>query len=236
MITAMFLAHLMGDYILQWNALAAWKSRSQKGILLHGFIVLLVTWLFSLPYDPGWWRWALLIGVTHTVIDGLHLALSRRFNWVREGLWTQVRFVLDQILHLAIIAFALAASGYLSTGTFLLDVLDGLRSQPWLTYLLGYAFVMMPAWVIGKYLVYALIQGGAPDFAAGADKYLGIVERILITTLIVLGQYIFVPLITVLHLRLQRRGNDRLCARLYQAEVVTGTLLAVIVGLSLRYL
>lgn len=236
MITAMFLAHLVGDYILQWNALAAWKSRSQKGILLHGLVVLLVTWLFSLPYDLSWWPWALLIGVTHTLIDGVHLALSQRFNWVREGLWTQVRFVLDQLLHLAIIAFALAASGYLSVGTLLLDVLAGLRSEPWLTYLLGYAFVMMPTWVIGKYLVYALVRGGAPDFATDADKYLGILERVLVTTLIVLGQYIFVPLITVLHLSSQRREKDRLRARLYRAEVVTGILLAVIVGLGLRQL
>lgn len=236
MIAAMFLAHLMGDFILQWNALAAWKGRSQKGILLHGLIVLLVTWLFSVPYNPGWWRWALLIGVTHTAIDGVHLALARRFNWVREGLWTQVRFVLDQLLHLAIITFALAASGYLSAGTFLLDVLAGLRSEPWLTYLLGYAFVMMPAWVIGKYLVYAVVRRGAPDFAAGADKYLGILERMAITTLIVLGQFLFVPLITGLHLFSQRREKDGLCARLYRAEVVTGIVLAIIVGLGLRQL
>lgn len=236
MITAMFLAHLVGDYILQWNALAIWKSRSQKGILLHGLIVLSVTWLFSLPYDLNWWRWALLIGVTHTVIDGAHLALARRFNWVREGLWTQVRFVVDQLLHLAVIAFALAASGYLSAGTLLLDVLAGLRSEPWLTYMLGYAFVMMPAWVIGKYLVYAVVSGGAPDFAAGANKYLGILERLLITTLIVLGHYVFVPLITVPHLLWRRRDGDRLCARLDRAEMAAGVLLAIIVGMGLRQL
>ena len=236
MITAMFLAHLVGDYILQWNALAAWKSRSQKGILLHGLIILLVTWLFSLPYDLRWWPWALLIGATHTLIDGAHLALARRFNWVREGMWTQVRFVVDQIFHLGVIAFALAASGYLAAGTLLLDVLSGLRSEPWLTYLLGYAFVMMPAWVIGKYLVYALVSGEAPDFAAGTNKYVGILERMLVTTLIVLGQYVFVPLITVPHLLWQRGDDDRLCARLYRAEVATGVLLAIIVGLGLRQL
>jgi len=236
MIAAMFLAHLVGDYILQWNALAAWKSRSQKGILVHGLIVLLVTWLLSLPFDPHWWPWALMIGVTHAVIDGVHLALSQRFHWVRDGLWTQVRFVLDQLLHLLIIAFALAASGYLSTGTLLLDVLAGLRSEPWLTYLLGYAFVMMPTWVIGKYLVFALVSGEAPDFGGGTNKYLGILERVLVTTLIVLGQYIFVPLITALHLIAQRPQRDRLCARLYRAEVVTGILLAIIVGLGLRQL
>lgn len=236
MITAMFLAHLVGDYILQWNALAAWKSRSQKGILLHGLIVLFVAWLFSLPYDPAWWRWVLLIGVSHTVVDGAHLAMAKRFKWVRQGLWTQVRFVVDQTVHLGVIAFALAASGYLSVGTLLLDVLAGLRSEPWLTYLLGYAFVMMPAWVIGKYLVYALVSGGAPDFAAGANKYLGILERVLITTLIVLGQYVFIPLITVPHFLWRRRDGDRLCGRLYRAEVATGVLLAIIVGLGLRQL
>ena len=235
MIAAMFLAHLVGDYILQWNTLARWKSRSQKGILVHGFIVLLVTWLFSLPFNARWWPWVLIIGVSHTLIDGVHLALARRLSWVREGLWTQTRFVLDQILHLLIIAYALAASGYLSAGSFFPDVLAGLRSQPWLTYLLGYAFVMMPAWVIGKYLGYALVSRGAPDFAAGANKYLGILERMLITTFILFGQYIFVPLITLPHLW-QRSESDRLCIRLYRAEVATGILLAIVVGLGLRQL
>ena len=65
MIIAMLLAHLMGDYVLQWDALAAWKGRAVKGALFHGSIVLAVTLLFAVLIDPAWWPWALLIGLTH---------------------------------------------------------------------------------------------------------------------------------------------------------------------------
>ena len=41
MITSMFLAHLVGDYILQWDSLAMWKSREYKGVLAHTLVVSL---------------------------------------------------------------------------------------------------------------------------------------------------------------------------------------------------
>ncbi len=43
MIISMFLAHLVGDYILQWDALALAKSREFKGVLLHSIIIFIVT-------------------------------------------------------------------------------------------------------------------------------------------------------------------------------------------------
>ena len=60
MIIAMFLAHLVGDYILQWDSLALWKSRELKGVLAHGLVVTFVTFLFILPFEPTWWQrlWA----------------------------------------------------------------------------------------------------------------------------------------------------------------------------------
>jgi hypothetical protein len=39
MIVALFLAHLVGDYVLQWDKLANWKSRALPGVLAHGLIV-----------------------------------------------------------------------------------------------------------------------------------------------------------------------------------------------------
>jgi len=59
MVVIMFLAHLVGDYVLQWDRLAQWKSRELKGVLAHGLMVGVVTWLFSLPFDPNWWPWSL---------------------------------------------------------------------------------------------------------------------------------------------------------------------------------
>src|SRR5512137_2376016 len=100
MIIAMLLAHMVGDYVLQWDALARWKGAAIKGALCHGAIVLAVTLLFAVLINPAWWPWALLIGLTHTAIDASWVGLNRRFA-SRSGLYGLVRLLTDQSLHLA---------------------------------------------------------------------------------------------------------------------------------------
>src|SRR5512136_1254544 len=106
MIIAMLLAHLVGDYVLQWDALAVWKSRAVKGALCHGAIVLAVTLVFAVLIDPAWWPWALLIGLAHAAIDASWVDLNRRFA-SRSGLYGLVRLLADQTLHLAVIVGAI---------------------------------------------------------------------------------------------------------------------------------
>jgi hypothetical protein len=84
MIIAMLLAHLVGDFLLQWDALAAWKSRSVNGAAFHGSIVLAVTLLFAALIDPTWWPWARLIGLTHIALDASWGVFQRRVV-VRHG-------------------------------------------------------------------------------------------------------------------------------------------------------
>jgi hypothetical protein len=82
MIAAMILAHFVADYVLQWEGLARWKSERLSGVIAHGGIVLAVTWLLSLPYTRGWWPYALLIGMTHILIDAL---CARASSGYEEG-------------------------------------------------------------------------------------------------------------------------------------------------------
>ena len=85
MILAMLLAHLFGDYIFQWDNLSIWKSKRLSGVLLHGLIVTGVTLAFALLIDPSWWPWAILIGLTHTLIDALALPIRRQMVSQRTG-------------------------------------------------------------------------------------------------------------------------------------------------------
>ena len=110
MIIAMLLAHMVGDYVLQWDALARWKGASIKGAAVHGAIVLAVTLLFAVLIDPDWWPWALLIGLTHIAIDASWVGLNRRFT--SRGRYGLMRLLIDQTLHLGVIAGAVIASGY----------------------------------------------------------------------------------------------------------------------------
>jgi hypothetical protein len=230
MIIAMFLAHLVGDYVLQWNRLAAWKAREMKGVLAHGLIVVAVTWLFSLPFDPTWWRGVVLIGLSHTAIDAFQLR-------VRLPIAPLLRFTLDQVAHVAFILLALTQGGFLHPSSIVADMLASLRDERVLAYMLGYAFVTMPAWVVVKFLVYGLVKGSAPNFAGGANKYLGIFERLLITTFVALGQFILIPLVATPRLVYewpQVGGGER--GSLYVAELLISLGLSIATGLALSQL
>jgi len=226
MIAAMFLAHLVGDYILQWNHLAAWKSRALKGVIVHCLIVFAVTWLLALPFDPRWWPGVVFIGVSHFLIDAAQLRL-------RVFVAPLARFALDQAAHLTVILIALAAGGYLDLSQITRAFALGLQSDRLLVYLLGYTFVTMPAWVLIKFVVYGLVKGAAPEFSDNS-KYLGILERLLMTTFIALGQFLLVPLVPAPRFALewpQVAGSDR--TPVYIAELLASVTLAVTIGLLL---
>lgn len=227
MIIAMFLAHLVGDYILQWNSLAAWKSREMKGVIVHCLVVFTITWLFILPFDANWWPWVIFIGVAHFLIDAIQL----RFKLPIPEL---ARFSLDQLAHFIVITVALAGGGYLDLTALLQSSQTVLQSDLLLIYLLGYAFVTMPAWVLVKFTAYGLVQGSAPHFG-DSSKYLGIMERLLMTTFVALGQYLLVPVVILPRLLMEWRqvANDER-APVYLAELLTSVILAVIVGLLFK--
>lgn len=235
MVISMFLAHLVGDYILQWDALALWKSRALKGVLLHGTIVLLVTWAFILPFDPAWWPWALFIGLTHTAVDAAWL-LTRHLP-ERARMSPLSRFVIDQMLHVTIIVVALTSSGYLPMPELPTVMLSEAHNYRWLVFLMGYVFISMPAWIVIEFAVYGLVRGSAPDFSPSANKYVGILERGLITTLVLLGQFGLVPLVALPRLVLegpQVIGSRRITP--YVAELLASISLAVAIGVGLRLL
>ena len=226
----MFLAHLVGDFILQWDRLAQWKSEELQGVLVHGFIVTAVTWLFALPFAPGWWQGILFIGISHTAIDA--------FQWrYKLPLPPLFRFLLDQFLHLLIIIIALTAGGYIQAGSLLLDLQTGVNDYQYLVYLLGFVFLTMPAWVLLKFVGYALVKRTSPSFLDGQGKYLGMLERLLVATFVIMGQFLLVPLVAIPRLFLESRqfaGKDR--RTLFMFELIAGASLAILIGLILRSL
>ena len=163
MLLAMLLAHLVGDYVLQWDALARWKSRELKGVLVHGAIVLSATWLFSVPFDTGWWPWAVFVGLTHTAVDALWL--GNRFWRPGAGLPAFARLLLDQAVHLSLILVALAASGYLWMPSSEPDLVLALRDNRLLVFALAYVFITTPAWILVEFSVFGLLKRSAPDFS-----------------------------------------------------------------------
>ena len=234
MIIAMLLAHLTGDYVLQWDALARWKVASVKGAACHGSIVLAVTLLFAVLIDPRWWPWAMLIGLAHIAIDASWVWLNRR-SASRTGLYGLVRLLTDQSLHLAMILFALLASGYAAPATLFNMAVSEVQTHRLWAIALGYVLVSMPAWIFIEFIFYGLIDGSAPDFSrVGKYKYVGSLERGLIATFVATGQFALVPVVALPRLVLespQYFGNNR--TTLYIAEWLGSLAVAVLIGLTL---
>lgn len=230
MVIAMFLAHLVGDYVLQWDALAQWKAREMRGVIIHSLILLLVTYVFAFPFNPTWWIGVGIIGVSHFLIDAAQFLFKLPVSPL-------VRFALDQLAHFFFIIVALVVGGYLVWGNIWGGILESARATPMLTAVLGYAFITMPAWVLLKFVVYALVKGQPPNFPAGPNKFVGITERLIITTLVLFGQVLLVPLVTLPRLimewpKVTETGSDGI----YVIELISSVMLAVGVGLGLSLL
>lgn len=237
MVIVTLLAHLVGDFLLQNDRIARWKSRELKGVLVHGAIVLLVTWLFSLPFDTGWWPWALVIGLTHTLIDAIPLWLSKRVSLQEAGTFALARLLVDQAAHMSITLAVLVASGYLEATSLTASLYRALRTNRLLAFALGYVFITMPAWILVEFTVYGLVNGTAPDFSQATNKYVGILERGLITTFVVTGQLAVAPMVALPRLVLegpQVMGSRRVTV--YVAELLASVMLAIMTGLGLRWL
>ncbi len=234
MIISVLLAHLTGDYVLQWEALARWKGVSIKGAAFHGSIVLAVTLLFAVLIDPHWWPWAALIGLAHIAIDASWVYFNRRFA-ARSGMYGLVRLLIDQTLHFAVILLALFASGYAAPPTLFNIAVSEVQTHRWWAIALGYVLVSMPAWIFIEFIFYGLINGSAPDFSrVGKYKYVGSLERGLIATFVATGQFTLVPVVALPRLVLespQYFGNNR--ATLYLAEWLGSLAVAVAIGLML---
>lgn len=233
MVPSMFLAHLVGDYILQTNKLAYWKSRSLTGVTVHCLIVFVVTWLFTLPFAGngwlGWWPGVLFIGGLHYVIDAGQFLLKPRIAPLP-------RFLLDQIAHFLVITAALVGGGYLQATAVSTHGQRLLQDERLLLFALGYAFLTMPAWVLIKFVAYGLVRGDAPEFG-DSSKYVSILERVLMTTFIALGQFVLAPLIVAPRLALEWRNvAEGEQTAVYLAELLVSIALAVCIGLLLSRL
>ena len=193
MIAAMLLAHLIADFVFQPDRLAIWKSEDWRGVAVHGLIVFLVTAFFVWLVAPGWWVGVLFISLVHLGIDML--------AWIYfPGPVSLRRFLLDQALHLATILVALVAGGFLTDPSGMLTS----RQHEGLLIALGLVFLSMPAWVLLKFVGYSLVESKPPVFQDGCSKYIGISERLIAVTLLILGQFLLLPLVLLPRLLLSR--------------------------------
>jgi hypothetical protein len=97
----LILAHLIADFPLQTKQIFNIKMNTEWGVILHTFIVLIFSILFTFPYLENLKVIVvlLIIFLSHTVIDKIKQKHSKKTNTPNLKI-----FLIDQVLHLSIIA------------------------------------------------------------------------------------------------------------------------------------
>lgn len=235
MVYLMLLAHLLGDYVLQWDGLARWKGRSLWGVAAHGGIVTAVTVGLALLASPTWWPYALAIGCTHTVID----VIRARMLHPRHPRWEMIWYLLDQCAHLGVIGLAVAAGG--DPWQAGLTALGLPLNREIIIYAAGYVLLAQPAWVFLRFVVRGLWGPEAAPRLGLGEKYGPMAERVAIATSIVLGQPLLIPVVLLPRRLASVQVWEEGVALLVRPtgswlETLLGVTLAVGVGLLLRML
>jgi hypothetical protein len=224
----LILAHLLGDYLFQFDFLARWKSRSLWGVAAHGGIVTLTTLACASLVDPAWWRYAALIGITHTAIDVVRARLIRAKN----ATWDLIYYLLDQVIHFGVIVLTVS----LRPATVI-----GARAvaPKVLTFTVGYLLLLQPAWVLLRFVVRGVWGPEAAPHLGVGEKYEPMIERVLIASFVLAGQVALVPLVLLPRRLTTIRMQDNGVGVLMQltghwAETLLSVLFAAGVGLILR--
>lgn len=175
----LLLAHLIGDFLLQplkWVVHKEANKIRSKYLYIHILIHFLVTMV--LLWDMGLWPLALIIALSHYVIDLAKLYTAPYFR--NKG----VPFFMDQLLHVLVL-YACAFNSNIMGHTIML-----VRDMDW-PLITAIVFVGSPASIIMAKLLEGMSDRIELDHKSlpNAGKYIGILERLFVLTFIILGRW-----------------------------------------------
>ncbi|MCT2409204.1 DUF3307 domain-containing protein [Chryseobacterium antibioticum] len=179
--TKLILAHLLGDFVLQPNSWVADKERRKlKSPYLYLHVLIHTVLSFIFLWNTDWWWVSLLVGITHFIIDASKLVFQ---NVKNKKAW----FFIDQLLHILVI---LGISFYFKEFNF-----DFLSNNEFLKILMAALFLTTPASIFIK----TLLSSWTPvpetqsslqtESLSSAGKYIGILERLLVFTFIMVNHW-----------------------------------------------
>jgi uncharacterized protein DUF3307 len=180
----LLIAHLIGDFFLQTNALVRQKEQAKwRSPFLYIHVLLHFVLMIIIIADVGFWKVALGITILHLLMDGLKLQFQTqqtKRNW----------FLLDQVFHILVIV---AGWSWYQQVSFNIALLSDQRV---LAVIVAVLFIMKPASLVIK----MVISRWAPRFTPGkiqteveslenAGQLIGIMERLLILVFILLNRW-----------------------------------------------
>ena len=200
-LTKLILAHLLTDFVLQPKAWVNHRIQHRFGskyLYIHTLMTAVVAWLFI-----GWsyWLTALVILVSHTIIDG----------W-KSYQKTETRFFLvDQLLHLLIIFLCWWFTFY-DYKDLQLTWKELTGNPSVLVHITAFTFITLPCSILIGQLTTQWRSKLGKDKAedlANAGKWIGIIERCVILVFVLLNQYEAIGLLIAAKSIIRFSDNER---------------------------
>ncbi len=175
----LLVAHLIADFILQTKKMVSTKKWFSKAMLLHIGILFIITLLFSQNLILS-----ITISILHYITDGFKMELLKTKKYSETKL-----FILDQAIHLLVILICWAY--YFN----IIPKLGNVLLLPFTNFnisllLFSYILVTTPyGYFIG--ITTKRFQNKTNDETLADQNgfYIGIFERLIILTFMILGQY-----------------------------------------------
>jgi len=180
-----FIAHFLSDFLFQSQKCSDNKEKEGfKSKFLYKHII--VTFLFSAVFSFQFLFiiFSLIISIIHFFLDGIK-KYSLNFKFLRKYL-----FFTDQILHLSVIIIVVFMYNKYFETNFMVEIPD----IKYLIYIFAYILMLKPANILIREIFRFFEMKletlrTEKDELPNAGKLIGITERILTLTLIILGQY-----------------------------------------------
>lgn len=229
-----FMAHLLADFFLQRRK---WVIDKKNGIrspyhYYHIGIVGLLTYLFLADWSN--WQLPLFITVTHFLIDWWKSAQQKSARY----------FVIDQLLHIAMLVIGWL--WYIGYGFVDITILwDAFNNSSFWILVTAYLIILRPlGFLIGK-----LTRRWSKELneysseligLKNAGTWIGYVERTIILTFILLGQYSAIGFLIAAKSIFRFTGKitekkDRMQAEYILIGTLISFLFAILVGLGAKY-
>lgn len=211
LILLLFIAHLLSDFIFQPQSMVGKKNEKAltRHHVYHVIIVGVLSYLASL--DINFWKAAIILTLLHLITDIAKSALQLKYP-------AKNFFFIDQGIHLLLIVAVAYTYSYCNSIVFLIDL-----KIKTIAIIAGFVFITKPTnIVIGNILNVFEIQvsDSNDESLPNAGKLIGIVERFLVLSLILIGEFAAVGLILAAKSILRFNGTQK------SEYVLIGTLLS----------
>ncbi|MBT3279834.1 MAG: DUF3307 domain-containing protein [Bacteroidetes bacterium] len=212
------IAHLLGDFIFQPHS---WTIKKKvKAVtwyhLWHAMVIFMFSYLLS--FDYGFLKCVTLLTIIHFTTDVLKSYFQLKFRR-KESFY----FFTDQIVHLTSLT-SISFIYYSYCGVdFIFDI-----PLKYIAIAAGFIFCAKPSNILIKN-IFTSLEISTPTIASSADenkdlpnagKLIGVMERFLVLSLILVGQYSAVGLIIAAKSILRFRDNKK------NEYVLVGTMLS----------